>query len=360
MVVVAVRTLDFLIVRRVLGLVGLGPTPDNKDVEIAVLRHQLLVLRRQVARRRYTPTDRLVLATLARLLPRKRWALFLVTPSTLLQWHRELVRRRWTYPTAGQRDPRALDPVVVQLVVRMAQENPRWGYVRIVGECRKLGVTVSATSVRTILRTHRLGPAPRRGGASWTEFLRAQASGTIACDFLTVETIGLTRLYVLFFIELDRRRVRLAGATANPTGAWMAQAARNLLMDLDQAATRFRFLIRDRNSKFTNVFDTAFAAAGNEILKIPPRASRECGSRTVRAHRPRRVPGLGADLQPRSSRAGPVRLCRALQRGRPHRAVNLEVPVPVADAASSRSNRAGGPERVDILGGLAHEYRRAA
>ncbi len=218
----AARTLGFLIVRRVLALVGLGSGPDTKDVEIPVLRHQLLVLRRQVARPRYTPADRLVLATLARLLPRKGWAVFLVTPSTLLRWHRELVRRRWTCPPTGRRDPRALDPQVVQLVVRMAEENPRWGYVRIVGECRKLGVTVSATSVRTILRTHRLGPAPRRGGPSWTEFLRAQASETIACDFLTVETVGLTRMYVLFFIELDRRRVRLAGVTAHPTGAWVA------------------------------------------------------------------------------------------------------------------------------------------
>jgi transposase len=204
---VVAHTLGFLIVRRVLCFVGLGPAPEEKDVEIAVLRHQLLVLRRQVARPRYTPADRMVLATLARLLPRKRWAAFLVTPSTLLRWHRELVRRRWTYPATGRRDPRALDPEVVQLVVRLAEENPRWGYVRIVGECRKLGVAVSATSVRTILRTRRLGPAPRRGGPSWTEFLRAQAAGTIACDFLTVETVGLTRLYVLFFIELDRRRV---------------------------------------------------------------------------------------------------------------------------------------------------------
>jgi putative transposase len=177
---VVAHTLGFLIVRRVLCFVGLGPAPEEKDVEIAVLRHQLVVLRRQVARPRYTPADRMVLATLARLLPRKRWAAFLVTPSTLLRWHRELVRRRWTYPATGRRDPRALDPEVVQLVVRLAEENPRWGYVRIVGECRKLGVAVSATSVRTILRTRRLGPAPRRGGPSWTEFLRAQAAVTIA------------------------------------------------------------------------------------------------------------------------------------------------------------------------------------
>jgi putative transposase len=211
---VVVRTLAFLVLRRTLALVGGGPTPDANDVEIAVLRHQLAVLRRHVTRPRYTPTDRIVLATLAKLLPRDRWKIFLVTPSTLLRWHRELVRRRWIYPAAGRR--RGLDPAVVDLVLRLARDNPRWGYLRIVGECRKLGVSVSATSVRTILRRHRLGPAPRRSGPSWTQFLRTQAAGTLACDFLTVETIGLTRLYVFFLIELERRRVHLVGSLPIP------------------------------------------------------------------------------------------------------------------------------------------------
>jgi hypothetical protein len=251
-------------------VVGGGATFDAKDVEIAVLRHQLAVLRRQVARPRYTPGDRMVLATLAKLLPRDRWPIFLVTPSTLLRWHRELIRRRWTYPATGR--SRGLDPEVVELVLRMARDNARWGYVRIAGECRKLGVTVSATSVRTILRRHRLGPAPRRRGPSWTQFLPAQAAGALACDFLTVETIGLTRLYVFFVIELERRRVHLAGVTAHPTGAWVTQAARNLLMDLDGHADRFRFLIRDRDAKFTAAFDAVFAAVGVEVVRIPPRA----------------------------------------------------------------------------------------
>jgi len=210
-----VRALAFVIVRRVLGLVGLGPAPDVKDVEIAVLRHPLMVVRRQVTRPRYAPSDRMVLAMLARLLPRERWPIFLVTPATLLWWHRELVARRWTYPATG-RGRQGLGPEVVDLVVRMARENPRWGYVRIVGECRKLGVRVSATSVRRILRRHRLGPAPRRSGPSWTAFLRSQAGGILACDFLTVETVGLTRLYVLFVVELERRRVHLVGVTAHP------------------------------------------------------------------------------------------------------------------------------------------------
>jgi putative transposase len=159
----------------------------------------------------------MVLAILARMLPRERWAAFLVTPATLLRWHRELVARRWTYPrTERRRQGLAAD--VVELVVRMARENPQWGYLRIAGECRKLGVRVSATSVRRILRRHGLDPAPRRGGPTWTAFLRAQAGGMLACDFLTVETVGLVRLYVLFFVELDRRRVHLAGITAHRRG----------------------------------------------------------------------------------------------------------------------------------------------
>jgi putative transposase len=224
---VVVRTLGLLVLRRLLGTLSCSG-PDAKDVEIAVLRHQLAVLRRQVARPRYTPADRMILATLAKLLPRDLWSVFLVTPSTLLRWHRELIRRRWTYPT-GTRRRRGLDPEVVELVLRLARDNPRRGYLRIVGECRKLGVRISATSVRSILRRHRLGPAPRRGGPTWTQFLRAQAAGALACDFFTVETIGLTRLYVLFVIELERR-VHLAGITAHPTGEWITQSARNLLV----------------------------------------------------------------------------------------------------------------------------------
>lgn len=294
----AARTLGFLIVRRMLGLVGLGAAPDAKDVEIAVLRHQLMVLRRQVARPRHCAADRLVLATLATLLPRERWGIFLVTPSTLLRWHRALVRRRWTYPRTGRRERRCLPEEVVELVVRIARENPRWGYLRIVGECRKLAVTVSATSVRSIRRTRRLGPAPHRDGPSWTEFLRGQAIGTIACDFLTVETIGLTRLYVLFVIELEHRRVHLAGITAHPTDARVAQQARNLLMELDERADRFGFLIRDRDAKLTTVFDAVFAAAGIEAIMIPPRAPRANGyAERWGAHRSGRMLGLGPGPQ---------------------------------------------------------------
>jgi transposase InsO family protein len=198
---------------------------------------------------------------------------FVVTPSTLLRWHRELVARRWTCPHVG-RGRRGLDEEVVALVVRLARENPRWGYQRIVGECRRLGVRVAATSVRRILRRYGLGPAPRRGGPTWTQFLRTQASGLLAVDFFTVETVGLTPLYVLFVVEVQRRRVHLAGITAHPTGAWVTQQARNLLMDLGEHADGFRCLIRDRDGKFTTAFDAVFAATGIDVIKIPPRAPR--------------------------------------------------------------------------------------
>jgi putative transposase len=357
---VAVRTLAFVIVRQVLSLIGLGPSPDAKDVEIAVLRHQLLVLRRQVTRPRYAPADRIVLAALAKLLPRDRWPIFLVTPSTLLRWHRELIRRRWTYPTRGPRR-RELDPDVVDLVLRLARENPRWGYLRIVGECRKLDVRVSATSVRTILRRHRLGPAPRRGGPTWTQFLRTQAAGTLACDFLTVETIGLSRLYVLFVIELEHRRVHLAGITAHPTGAWVTQAARNLLMDLDESAGRFRFLVRDRDAKFTTAFDAVFAAAGIQALKIPPRAPKAnaYAERWVRTVRTECLDWILVWSRDHLERVLDDYV-RHYNTARPHRGIDLDVPVPPVDIARARTDRVGRVERLDVLGGLIHEYRQAA
>ncbi len=163
------------------------------EVENAVLRHQLAVLRRTAKRPRLRRRDRLLLAAASRLLPRERWSLFLVSPQTLVRWHRELVRRKWTYRHRGPGRPR-VDPEVRGLVLRLGRENPRWGSVRIQGELRKLGIGVNATTIRSILRSARLGPAPRRGGPSWGEFLRAQANGIMACDFLTVDTLCLRRL----------------------------------------------------------------------------------------------------------------------------------------------------------------------
>jgi len=303
----------FLLVRRLLDLLRLGPSPDEKDVETAVLRHQLAVLRRQVARPRYSPIDRAVLATLARLLSRERWGIFLVTPATLVRWHRE---------------PNALDEEVVALVLRLARENPLWGYLRIVGECRKLGVTVSATAVRNLLRRHRLGPAPRTSGPSWSEFLRAQAAGTLACDFFHVGTIVLRRAYVLFFIDLARRKVFLAGVTAHPAGPWVSQQARDLVATLEDQGRAVRSLVRDRDDKFVGSFDEVMRSTGARVIKTPvrsPRANAFAG-RFVRTARP-----CLDWLLIRSER----HLDRVLREfvthynhERPHRGIDLGPPVP--------------------------------
>jgi putative transposase len=201
-----------------------------------VLRHELAILRRQPRRARLRPVDRAILAALARALPQSAWTSLSVGPATLLRWHRQLVRRRWTYPHRPGRPP--LDRSVQALVVRLARENRGWGYRRIVGELQSLGIAVSATSVRTILTRHGLRPAPQRDELSWRNFLRQHAATTLACDFFTVETAWLKRIYVLVFISLERRRIEFVACTPNPTGAWVAQQARNLLMTLeDRQAT---------------------------------------------------------------------------------------------------------------------------
>ena len=354
-----IGSVGFLLLRRVLALVGLGPAPDAKDVEIAVLRHQLMVLRRQVARPRYTPSDRLVLAMLASLLSRERWSAFLVTPATLLRWHRELVRRRWTYPHRPARG-RGLDRSVVDLVLRLARENPRWGYQRIAGECAKLGVAVSATSIRNILGRRGLGPAPRRGGPTWAQFLRAQAGGVLACDFLSVETIGLSRLYVLFVIELQRRRVWLAGVTANPTGPWVAQQARELMMNMGEQAAAFELLIRDRDAKFTAAFDHVFTADGIRVVRTPVRAPKAnaYAERWVRTVRSECLDWLLIRNRRHLEHVLAVYV-EHYNSARPHRSLNLQTPLPPSQPPA-RASSTGQIERVNRLGGLIHEYRHAA
>jgi putative transposase len=204
-----------------------GRRVDVKDIELLLLRHQLDVLRRQVERPKLRASDRALLAAADRLLPPARRHGLLVRPQTLLRWHRELVRRRWTYARARPGRP-SIDARTRELVLRLARENPRWGYQRVAGELNKLGLAVSPSTVRRLLARADLGPAPRRSGPSWREFLRAQAAAIVACDFFCVETALLRRYYVLFCIELQTRRVQLAGVTANPNGRWVTQQARNL------------------------------------------------------------------------------------------------------------------------------------
>jgi len=204
---------SYLVCRCLLQLVLLRRRSEAfKELEIVVLRHELSVLRRQARRPQLTMADRVLLAAASRLLPRPNWRSFMVTPATLLRWHRRLVARRWTYGGRCGRPP--IDEEIRALVLRLARENPRWGYQRIAGELNGLGIAVSATTVAKILRQAGLGPVGERSGLSWRAFLRAQASSMLAVDFFTVETISLQRLYVLFFIELGSRRVHLAGEPA--------------------------------------------------------------------------------------------------------------------------------------------------
>jgi transposase len=264
-----VRLLQFLRLRRT--------ERDDLAIEIVMLRHEVAVLRRQVARPLLQPSDRALLAGLGRVLSKERRRRFFVQPETLLRWHRDLVRRRWIYPRGSGRP--GVPAGTVGIVLRLASENPTWGYRRIHGEIVTMGVRLEPSSVWEILRRHGIDPAPKRTVPSWSEFLRTQATSTLACDFFHVDTILLRRLYVLFFIELDTRRVYVTGVTANPVGQWVTQQARNLSSVLAERAVAVRFLIRDRDGKFTASFDEVFRSEGIRIIRTPVRAPRRMPSR---------------------------------------------------------------------------------
>src|SRR5450830_1456228 len=212
-------SLLYFLIHRLLG-VG-GRRADERDIELLVLRHQVKVLQRQVKRPRLNRLDRVFLAAASRAMTRGSWSSFMVRPETLLRWHRELVRKKWTYRRTGSPGRPPIDPDIRDLIVRLGRENPRWGYQRIRGELMKLQIRISATTVRTILLRAGLDPAPRRAGPTWTEFLRSQAAGILATDFFAVETIRLKTIYVLFFIELSTRRVHVAGVTEHPDSTWV-------------------------------------------------------------------------------------------------------------------------------------------
>jgi transposase InsO family protein len=320
-----------------------------------VLRHQLAVLRRQVKRPRFTWTDRALIVLLAQLISRDRWLSFLISPKMILDGHRRLVRQRWTHPHRGVGRP-ALPDETVQLICRLARENPRWGYLRIVGELKKLGVGVSKTSVASVLRRHGLRPAPRRDGPTWTQFLRAQAHGILATDFFSVDTVLLRRSYVLFIIEVESRVVHLLGVTADPTGPWVTQVARNLASDLEEKGRHFKYLIRDRVTKFTSSFDAVFAPIGIETIRTPIRAPQ------ANAFAERWVRTVREDCLNHLLIVSRGHLERVLseyvehyKKARPHRGLQLVVPNP-----RSQPQRIGAVVRGDGLGGVVHGYERVA
>jgi hypothetical protein len=329
-----------------------------RDVELLALRHEVRVLRRAAKRNRWWPGDRLALSALSRSLTRSDWARLPVRPETLLHWHRDLVRRRWT--VFGRRRRMGRPPLSTEsldLVRRLASENATWGYQRIRGELLKLGHNLSATAIRTIVRRHGLPPAPRRARLSWLALLRAHAGAVLACDFFAVETVRLQTLYVLFFMEVHTRRVVVAGCTARPTGAWVTQQARTLVWRLGDDGVRPTLLVHDRDAKFSRAFDDVFGSEGVRPVRTPFRAPR------ANAHAERWVGTVRRECLDRLLIVGQRHLEWVLREyadhdntARAHQALGLKAPLP--HRRPSRST--GAIMRRDRLGGLIHEYERQA
>ncbi|MGH3084673.1 MAG: integrase core domain-containing protein, partial [Gaiellaceae bacterium] len=294
-------------------------------------------------------------ASLSRSLARPAWGVFSIKPETLLRWHRQLVARRWTYSHRRPGRPPLKDSLR-KLIVRLADENPHWRYKRIVGELKGLGIAVSPTSVRKVLLEAGLQPAPQRTHLSWRAFLRAQASSMLACDFFTVETAFLQRIYVLFFISLATRRIEYLACTSNPDGRWVTQQARNLITQLGDQQP-FQWLVHDRDTKFSQAFDEIFRTEGIRVIRTPVKAP------NANAHAERWVRTLRTECLDRILILGRRHLEHVLHvyrrhynEHRPHRALHL---LPPNGRDSTPLNAPDHLRRRDLLGGLIHEYDAA-
>jgi putative transposase len=350
----------YLIFRQLVVWLGLlAWSSRSKNAEILVLRHEVAVLRRQVGRPRLSWADRAVFAALIRLLSQVGRVHRIVAPETVLRWHRDLVTQCWTQPRRRRTGGRAMASELRQLVLRLAAENSTWGYRRIHGELAILGYRLAPSTVWLILKRAGIDPAPCRSGPTWRQFLTAQAHGILATDFFCIDTLLLRRFHVLFVAEHATRRVHLLGITANPSGAWVAQQARNFLTDLDDRVAAFTVLIRDRDSKFTDAFDAVFASEGIRILRTPVRAPK------ANAIAERWIGTIRRELLDRILILNRHHLERVLaeyvahsNHHRPHRALHQAAPLrPLPPPASPSSLRL---PRRDRLGGLTREYAQVA
>ena len=333
---------------------ALGPL---EGLEIIVLRHQVTVLRRQVDRPAIDDEDRTLLGAVAQALSRRARAGWIVTPETLLRWHRRRVARHWTHRQRSEGRP-PTTAVIRRLVADIAAENPTWGYRRIHGELVGLGYRVGASTVWRILKDQGVAPAPKRSSVTWSDLLRSQAA--VACDFAGVDTVGLRRYYLLFFIDIKTRQVFYAGITAHPTGHWTTQAARNLFLRHGPELARCKALVRDRGSQFTAAFDEIFRTEGIKILKTPVRTS------VANAFAERWIGTLRHELLDRTLIWNQAQLERIVvdyidhyNEHRPHRSLDQHSPCP-AVPSPIRSNGPLQASRSSRCDGLIHEYRNAA
>jgi transposase InsO family protein len=329
----------------------------SKELEIVVLRHQLTVLRRQNDRPALNDNDRTLLGAIAAALPRRLRSGWLVTPDTLLRWHRRRIARHWTQPARGPgRPPTSVE--LRRLVLRLAAENPTWGYRRIHGELAGLGHRIASSTVWQILKTNGVDRAPERSEVTWSQFLHSQAA--VACDFFTVDTALLRRYYVLFFIHIPTRQVFYVGTTANPTGAWTTQAARNLFLRHANRLADSRALVRDRGSQFIESFDEIFRTEGLKIFKTPVRTP------VANTFAERWIGSIRRELLDRTIIWNQHQLERLVvdyighyNNHRPHRSLDQHPPLPPEPSPDPD------PPRLRVIkstrcDGLIHEYRKAA